>query len=120
MKSEVKTIMEIASLQHDDVTVVSVTDSMDATTSAKAKAHLDAEIEEGHTNLVIDMSGVTYLSSTGLRVILATMQRARSAGGDVRLAGAVGKIQQVVKLAGFSKIIKTFPASEEAATRFSS
>jgi anti-anti-sigma factor len=110
--------MEIASTQHNKVTVVSVMDNLDATTAAEARAHLGDEIEAGHTNLIIDMSGVTYLSSAGLRVILATMQQARSAGGDVRLAGAVGKIQQVIDMAGFPKIIKTFPTVEEAITSY--
>jgi anti-anti-sigma factor len=118
VKSEGKTMMEIKSMQHNGVIVVSVIENLDATTSAQAKAYLSAEIEEGHTNLVIDTSNVTHLSSAGLRVILATMQKARSAGGDVRLAGAAGKIQQVVDMAGFSKIMKTFPTAEEAVTSY--
>ena len=112
--------MEISSTQHDDVTVVRVIDNLDATTSAVAKAHLGAEIEQGRTNLIIDLSGVTFLSSAGLRVIIATMQQARSAGGDVRLAGPVGKIRQVVDMAGFSKIMKTFASAEEAIASFTS
>lgn len=112
--------MEITSIQHDDVTVVSVTGDLDANSSAGATAYLDAEIEGGHNNLVIDLSGVTYISSAGLRVILGTMQRARSAGGDVRLAGAVGNIRRVVGLSGLATFIKTFPTAEEAVASYSS
>ncbi len=110
--------MEITSIQHNNVTVVSVSDNLDATSSAEAMAYLSAEIEQGHVNLVIDMSGVTYLSSAGLRVILSTMQQARSAGGDVRLAGAEGNIKRVVEMAGFAKITKTFPTAEEAVASY--
>jgi len=110
--------MEIASRQQDDVSVVSVTDNLDATTSAEAKAYLGAEIAKGHTNLVIDVSGVTYLSSAGLRVILATMHQARSAGGDVRLAGAEGNIKRVVDMAGLAKIMKTFDTADTAVASY--
>jgi anti-sigma B factor antagonist len=112
--------MEITSIQHDDVTVVSVTGDLDANSSAGATAYLDAEIEGGHSNLVVEMSGVTYISSAGLRVILGTMQQARSAGGDVRLAGAAGNIRRVVDLAGFSTFIQIFPTADQAVASYSS
>jgi len=118
VESEEKTMMEIKSIQHDDVTVVSVMDNLDATTSAEATAYLGAEVEQGHINLVVDMSGITYLTSAGLRVILGTMQKARSAGGDVRLAGAEGNIKRVVEMAGFAKIMKTFPTAEQAVASY--
>ncbi len=112
--------MEITSIQHDDVTAVSVTGDLDANSSAEATAYLDAEIEDGHSNLVIEMSSVTYISSAGLRVILGTMQQARSAGGDVRLAGAVGNIRRVVDLSGLATFIKTFATADQAVASYSS
>lgn len=110
--------MKIASSQHGDVTLVSATDNLDATTFAEAKAYLDAEIEAGHTKLVIDVSDVTFLGSAGLRAILATMRQARSTGGDVRLAGAEGNIKRVVDLAGFAKIMKIFATADEAVASY--
>ena len=110
--------MEIASVRHDGVTVVSFLDNLDVTTSAEATVFLDAEIEGGHTSLVIDMGGVTYLSSAGLRVILGAMQKAGTAGGDVRLAGVEGNIQRVVEMAGVAGIMKAFPSVDQAAASF--
>jgi anti-sigma B factor antagonist len=110
--------MKMTSIQHQDVTVVRVIDNLDATTSAEAKAYFDAEIVQGHIHLVIEMSGVTYLSSAGLRVILATMQKARGTGGDVRLAGTQGNIERVVNMAGFSEIMKTFATVDQAVTSY--
>jgi anti-sigma B factor antagonist len=106
--------MEITSRQENDVTIVCIADNLDATTSGEAGAYLGAELRRGHITLVIDMSAITYLSSAGLRIILGTMQRARAAGGDLRLAGAQGNILRVVEMAGFTKIIKSFPTTQEA------
>jgi anti-sigma B factor antagonist len=66
------------------------------------------------------MAGVSYLSSAGLRVILGATRQARSKGGDLRLAGAAGDIRRVVDMAGFSKLIKTFPTAAEAVASFGS
>jgi anti-anti-sigma factor len=110
--------METAFVRHNGVTVVSFLDNLDATTSVKAAAFLDAEIRGGHTSLVFDMGGVTYLNSAGLRVILGAMQKARSAGGDVRLAGVEGNIRRVVEMAGVARIMKEFPSVDQAAASF--
>lgn len=111
--------MEITSVQQSDVTVTSVVGDLDATTSAEATAFLGVEIDAGHVKLVIDMGGITYLSSAGLRVILGATRQARGSGGDLRLAGAEGDIRRVVEMAGFSKLLKTFPTTTEAVASFS-
>jgi anti-anti-sigma factor len=113
-------MIKMTSVQRNGVTVVSVGENLDATTSAEATAYFGAEIEKGHANLVIDMSSVTYLSSAGLRVMLTTLQQARKAGGDVRLAGTRDKIRQVMDMTGFLRIIKTFPAADQAVASYTS
>jgi len=113
-------MMRIESTQLGDVTVISVAEYLDATTSEEATAFLSAEIDGGHARLVLDMGRVTYLSSAGLRVILGTLKEARSGGGDLRLAGAQGNVRRVVDLAGLAQIIQIFPTAEEAVASYSS
>ncbi|MGD2039294.1 MAG: STAS domain-containing protein [Anaerolineae bacterium] len=110
--------MELAARQYDGVRVVSGIEYLDAATSPEVSAFLDAELEAGHVKLVMDLSGVSYLSSAGLRVILSTLRGARSAGGDLRLAGAEGNIRRVLDVSGFSTFIETYPAIEEAAASY--
>jgi anti-anti-sigma factor len=112
--------MEIRSIQQNEVTVASIVGDLDALTSAEATAYLTAEIDAGHTRLVLDMAGVTYLSSAGLRVILGATRQARSGGGDLRLAAAAGDVGRVVDMAGFSQLIQTFPTAAEAVASFGS
>ena len=110
--------MAIASVQQDDVTIVTIMHDLDASTAAETSAYLSAEIDAGHARLVIDLSGVAYLSSAGLRVILVALRSARSSGGDVRLAGAAGDIRRVLDMSGVAKLAKTFPSAEEAAASY--
>jgi anti-anti-sigma factor len=110
--------MQISSVQRDHVTLIRIQGNLDATTAQEAAARFAKEIEAGHINLVIDFGGVTYLSSAGVRAILAAMQDARTAGGDVRLAGAEGNIKRVIEMAGCSRIMKTFQAADDAVTSY--
>lgn len=112
--------MQIFSVQHDHVTVISIQGSFDATTVGEAEAYFAEKIEEGHINLVIDLGGVTFLSSAGIRALLVAMQNARSAGGDVRLAGAEGNIKRVIGIAGFPRVAKIFDSADEAVASYSS
>ena len=110
--------MEIMTVQKADVTVVTIMHDMDATTSAETAAYLNAEIDAGHPRLVIDISGVAYLSSAGLRVFLGALRSARSSGGDVRLASAASNVRRVLDMSGFVEFMQTFPTAEEAVASF--
>jgi anti-sigma B factor antagonist len=112
--------MEITSVQRDGVNVVSLAGELGMTASADATAYLTAKIEEGRSNLLIDVSGLTYLSSAGLSAILGAMRDARSAGGDVRLAGAEGDIRRVVDMAGIAQVMKIFGTVDEAIESYAS
>jgi anti-anti-sigma factor len=106
--------MEIMSVHHPTVTVIRILDNLDATTSQEATDYMHAEIEAGHKHLIVDLSGVIYLSSAGLRTLLATMQKAQSVGGSVCLAGAEGNIKRVLDIVGLTKVVKTFATDQEA------
>lgn len=110
--------MEITSQQVGSATIVKIMGNFDATTSQQATDFFMQEIESGHVHLVIDFSQINYLSSAGVRSILAARHDARTAGGDIRLAAAVGNIKRVIDIAGFTKIMKYFPTVDEAVGDF--
>ena len=59
-----------------------------------------------------------YTSSAGLRVLLSTVRRARSGGGDLRLAGTNPDVKKVLDLSGFSGILKLFGTVDDAVASF--
>jgi anti-sigma B factor antagonist len=94
--------------------VVTVSGSVDALTAVELNEFITSQISNGNTRLVIDLGQVEFMSSAGLRAILASFKESRQNGGDLRLAAPQPGIEKVLKLSGFLNIIKTFSSPEEA------
>jgi anti-sigma B factor antagonist len=112
MKTEVK--HEINS------TIVMVDGSIDALTAPDLANALVNEIGEGHVNLVVNLVGVEFMSSAGLRALLGAVKESRSHGGDLRIASANPGVDKVLKMSGFNNIAKVFDSQAEAISSFAS
>jgi anti-sigma B factor antagonist/stage II sporulation protein AA (anti-sigma F factor antagonist) len=69
---------------------------------------LDEQLEEAgrqHATIVLDMAAVTYVSSSGLRVMLLAHRRQRQANGQLVLCNVPPRIMQILQLAGFDRIL---------------
>jgi anti-sigma B factor antagonist len=110
--------MEFSVEQHDKAAVVGVTGSVDALTAGEVTDFLSKQLDAGSTFLVLDLSKVSYISSAGLRTILATLKEARTRGGDLRLAAIQTNVQKVLQMSGFTSILKTYTDVETAVSSF--
>ncbi|RMF32638.1 MAG: anti-sigma factor antagonist, partial [Chloroflexi bacterium] len=59
---------------------------LDARTVSALESALESALSQG-PRLVVDLSGVPYISSGGLRALMTARRRARAQGGDLRLCG---------------------------------
>ena len=112
--------MDIQTKQAGEIVVVSVAGSIDALTSPRLAEFLSEQIGAGHTRLVADLAGVEFMSSAGLRAILAALKESRQGGGDLRIAGALPNVQKVLKMSGFTTILKTYTSTDDALASFDS
>jgi anti-sigma B factor antagonist len=110
MKTEVK--------HEKNVAVVSVSGSVDALTAADLAGVIVAQIADGHVNLVVDLTGLEFMSSAGLRTLLGAVKETRSNGGDLRIASTNPGIDKVLKMSGFHNIAKVFTSSTDALSSF--
>lgn len=110
--------MQISIVQHDHVTVVAVTGSIDALTADALVTALSDELVAGRTRLVAHFGAVEYTSSAGLRVLLTTLKDARQRGGDLRLSNIRPNVRQVLELSGFTSILKCFADVDAAIASF--
>lgn len=106
--------MEISTRARNDVTVIALAGSLDSNTSPQAQQALDGLLAGGGKKLVIDFSALDYISSAGLRVLLGTAKKLKSAGGELRLFGLNETVKEVFQISGFSTIL-TVKASEDQA-----
>lgn len=105
--------MEIATRTENDVTLVTLAGSLDSNTSPRAQAALDGILAGGARKVVLDLSRVDYISSAGLRVMLATAKRL-SAGGALRLFGLNETVREVFDISGFSTFLAVFATETDA------
>lgn len=106
--------MEIKEKQVDDVTVLTLTGSIDAMTAPKVTEFIQGQVAKGNIKLVVDLSNVDYTSSAGLRVMLGAIKDTRAQSGDLRLTGIQPDVQKVLSLSGFTNILKTFDDLDSA------
>jgi anti-sigma B factor antagonist len=110
--------MQVQVIQHDTITVLIAEGSLDSLSADSLTQVLDAQIQAGNTRLVVDLKSVHYTSSAGLRSLLMALKGARRVGGDLRLGAAQPNVMEVLSLAGFTSIIKTFDDVQTAITSY--
>jgi anti-sigma B factor antagonist len=110
--------MNISAARQMQTTVVSIQGSIDATTASQVTSFLSTRIAENETRLIVDLAQVGFMSSAGLRAFLATLKESRQHGGDLRLAAAQPGVEKILKMSGFTNILKTFVTVDEAVKSF--
>ena len=106
--------MEISSEFLNDVKVVRLEGNLDTNTSSSAQEFLNSAIDEGAAKIVVNFERVDFVSSAGLRVLLATAKRLGSSGGTLRVCGLNETVSEVFEISGFSTILSVFPTESEA------
>jgi anti-anti-sigma factor len=109
--------MELNTRKEQDVAVIAVKGRVDAVTAPQFEKHLSGLIEAGELFLLIDLSDLEYISSAGLRTILATAKRLKTIQGELLFAGLRGPVEEVFKISGFHTIFKVYETTTAALTR---
>lgn len=87
---------------------------MDATTVTQFDAEWKKVLEGGAKTLVIEMSGLEYISSAGLRGILMLAKMGNLKGASLAFVGMRAMVADMFKLSGFDSILKTYPDVDAA------
>jgi anti-sigma B factor antagonist len=96
------------------LTKLKLSGRLDASTvSQLERALADAQLAGAHT-LVIDMSDLTYVSSSGLRVLLSARSAIRKRNGDIFLCALGRNVREVFDMVGFSAVFSIFDTQEQA------
>ena len=109
--------MDIREEQHGEVTIVALVGRLDSTTSTALEQHLAALVARGARRVVVDFSGVEYISSAGLRVLLVLAKKLRDTHGTLALCGMGDAVREVFSLAGFLRLFTVEEARAAAVTR---
>lgn len=94
--------MDISRKTDGGRTVISVTGRVDTTTAPELDAGLKLE---GSETVTLDLSGVPYMSSAGLRCLLVAQKKVMAGGGSLTIAGLQPAVREVLDITGFSSIL---------------
>ena len=96
--------MNISETRSGDVIQINIDGRVDTTTSPQLQNAILQAFQKGN-KLVLDFSGVEYVSSAGLRALLIGQKTANSKGGSMTLIHVAEAVLQVFKMSGFSGIL---------------
>ena len=98
---------------NDRVWAISLSGSLDQSTSSFLENTVENELQAGHSQLVIDMRNVEYISSSGLKALIAVWKRAHDIKGNVVLAGLRPAVREMIHLIGFDLVFTIYDSLED-------
>ncbi|MBM4466216.1 MAG: STAS domain-containing protein [Chloroflexi bacterium] len=111
--------MEITTRQLRRVDLVTVSGRVDSATAPDLDKVLRSIVDEGRFRICLDLEGLEYISSGGLKVLISILKACRRWNrGDLRLASMPPRIAQVFDLAGLTPLFKIYPDVVEAVGSF--
>ena len=73
----------------------------------------------GRDRVVIDMTGVEYISSVGLRVLMLASKQAKAQGGSLAVADLQPVVREIFEISRFNLVLEVFPTMREALAKLS-
>jgi len=109
--------MEIGEERTTGALVIAPVGRVDSVNSGELERLVATRLDAGERWLVIDMAGVEYISSAGLRVLLVAAKRLKPPAGALVLCGLGPGVRTVLELAGFMSLFAVEPARAQALAR---
>lgn len=100
------------------VSVLKVSGYLDTTTASELETALYGLLDRENYRIVVDLTGVNYISSAGWGIFIGEIKRIRNHGGDLKLAGMVGDVHEVFQLLEFHSILEAYTTTQEAVDAF--
>ncbi|MBD8608708.1 STAS domain-containing protein [Aeromicrobium sp. CFBP 8757] len=96
-----------------DFHVVELSGDIDVETARTLRAHIVDRFDESPVRLVIDLSDVAFMDSSGLGALVSGWQLTRDAG-RFRIAGANPIVRRVLSITGLEDVFALYPTVEDA------
>jgi anti-anti-sigma factor len=110
--------MEITVKTTNGVKVLAFEGRLDTQTSTDAQMQLTQLIEGGETKILLNLEKLDYISSAGLRVLLAAAKQLKTTNGELRLCNLNEVILEVFAISGFDMILPISESESEALEGF--
>jgi anti-sigma B factor antagonist len=92
---------------------------MDQQQADRLMGALDDELGNDHNSVVLDLSDLQYMNSTGLNILINVLTRTRNAGGDTMIAGVSNSVRQLFVVTKLDTVFTITPSVGEAVEKLS-
>jgi len=96
--------VSVHTVVHGDQVVVQVAGEIDVYTAASLREKLADLIDADHTDVVVDLTGVTFMDSTGLGVLVGALKKVRGYGGRLQLVINQEKVIKVFRITALTQV----------------
>ena len=106
--------MDVNLSEEQGVTVLSLDGNFDTASAEANESEIMDAVGDGGGRFLVDFSGVPYIASSGLRILLKMAQAVRVGGGDLKLCALNDTVREVFQISGFDKILNVVGSRDEA------
>jgi len=110
--------METTIKESNGIQIVAFTGNLDTNTAPAAENQINELLAAGADKVLINFEELNYISSAGLRVLLATAKKMMASNGSLKICSLNKTVQEVFDISGFSTILSLEPNEAEALAAF--
>jgi anti-sigma B factor antagonist len=100
------------------VSILTLRGTIETTNASSLEETLERIVDEKCYRIVVDLTGVSYISSAGWGIFISEIKRIRRNAGDIKLAGMKNEVREVFDLLEFGNILKPFERASDAIKDF--
>ena len=101
-------MLEIKVEEFKRADLIEVSGRIDSSNASELEDAFKGLAEHGRYHLVAELSGVEYMSSAGLRALVAALRESKKHRGDLRIASPSERMQEVLNLAGLDTVFTIY------------
>jgi len=105
-------------IEKEGVSIIYLTGYLDAHTAPALEDNFTELIDKNKFRIVVNFSQLEYISSAGLGVFMAYIEKIRDNKGDIKLTNMSDKVFNIFDLLGFPLLYEIFKTEEEAIAKF--
>jgi anti-sigma B factor antagonist len=105
--------------QADDVSLVDVTGKLTSFESKAFHELIHGLLAEGHTNIVLNLTGLEYLDSSGIGELVRNYMSVVKKGGAMKVVGLAPRVEEILKVTQLYQVFPEFPDEASALESFS-
>jgi anti-sigma B factor antagonist len=106
--------VELSAGDFDGHAVVALRGELDLFDTSDVASHLIAAVAAYGPSIVVDLAGLKFIDSCGLRVLVRALRWTRESGGDLSLAAPQQQARRVLKITGLIDVFSVYPSVEQA------